>query len=153
MSSSTVSPDDSRGIGTKPSLVHRFMAFGFNRPKIILPLWAGLVVFASISELLPGDSAPLVAVSHVNDKLLHFSAYAAMAFVPAFGLRLGEAAAYILATELLGIGLEFAQLFVRQRSCDPYDVAANTAGVLIGVLLAIAFRARFLRAEQNLSEQ
>jgi VanZ family protein len=125
--------------------LERLTAFGFNRPKIILPLWAGLLVFASISELLPGDSAPMMAVSQVNDKLLHFSAYTAMAFVPAFGLRFSAAIGCIIATELLGIGLEFAQLFVRQRSCDPYDVMANTAGVLIGVVVALVCRSRVLR--------
>ena len=92
----------------------------------MLLVWAGLLVFAGVSELLPGDSAPLRAVSALNDKFLHFSAYAAIAFVPAFGLRFGTAVACLITTELVGIGLEFAQLFARDRSYDPYDMAANT---------------------------
>ena len=155
MSSSTVSPDGARGIGAKRSLVHRFMSFGFNRPNIILPLWAGLLLFTIISELLPGDSAPMMALSltHVNDKVLHFSAYAVLVFIPVFGLRLSTALGCIVATELVGIGLEYAQTFVRQRSYDPYDMAANTAGVLAGITLAIAGRARLIRAERTFSDE
>jgi VanZ family protein len=150
---SPVSPGDSRGIRNRFDSLCRLIALASDRPRIVLPLWAGLLLFASISELLPGDSAPIMAVSTVNDKLLHFSAYAVVAFVPAFGLRFNTALLCVITTELVGIGLEFAQLFVRQRSCDPYDIAANTAGVLAGVLLAVAGRSRLLRAENTLSDE
>jgi VanZ family protein len=106
-----------------------------------------MLLFTIISELLPGDSAPMMALSvtHVNDKVLHFSAYAMVSFIPAFGLRLTPALGYLVTTELVGIALEFAQRFVRQRSYDPYDVAANTAGVFTGIVIAVAARTRFLR--------
>ena len=148
-----VSPEDSRGIRNRFDSLCRLIGLASDRPRIVLPLWAGLLLCASISELLPGDSAPIMAVANVNDKLLHFSAYAVVAFVPAFGLRFNTALLCVLTTELVGIGLEFAQLFVRQRSCDPYDIAANTAGVLAGVLLAVAGRSRLLRAEHTLSDE
>lgn len=126
-------------------------ALGINVycPRMVLALWSGLLLFASIAELLPGDSAPMIALSvtDVNDKVMHFSAYAALAFVPTFGLRLTTAVACIITAELVGIGLEFAQFFVRQRSFDPYDMAANTAGVLVGIVLAIVSRSRVVRAQ------
>lgn len=147
------SPGDSRGIRNRFDSLCRLIALASDRPRIVLPLWAGLLLLTSISELLPGDSAPIMAVSHVNDKLMHFSAYAVVAFVPAFGLRFSTALRCVITTELVGIGLEFAQLFVRQRSCDPYDIAANTAGVFAGVLLAVAGRSRLLRAENTLSDE
>ena len=153
MALSPVSRGDSRGIRNRFDSLCRLIAQASDRPRIVLPLWAGLLLFASISELLPGDSAPIMAVSNVNDKFLHFSAYAVVAFVPAFGLRFSTALLCVITTELVGIGLEFAQLFVRQRSCDPYDIAANTAGVLAGVLLAVAGRSRVIRAENTLSDE
>jgi VanZ family protein len=119
----------------------------------MLLLWAGLLVFAGISELLPGDSAPIMAVSALNDKFVHFSVYAVIAFVPAFGLRLSTAVACVLTTELVGIALEFAQLFAHDRSCDPYDMAANTAGVLVGVILAMIGRSLLFRAEHDFSNE
>ena len=119
-------------------------------PTIVVSLWAGLFLFTAIAELLPGDSTPMMAISafHINAKFMHFSTYAAVAFVPAFGLRLSTAVSCVIATELVGVGLDLAQLFVRQRSCDPYDVAANTAGVLVGVVLAVVGRSRIVRVEQ-----
>ena len=150
--SSSVPPVDSRGIRNTFRFLRLRIVLAYD-PKTMLLLWAGLLVFVSISELLPGDSAPIMAVSRLNDKFLHFSAYAAMAFVPAFGLRASTAIACVITTELVGIGLEFGQLFVHQRSCDPYDMAANTAGVLTGVVLAIAGRSRFARAERTVPDE
>lgn len=122
-------------------------------PKIVLLLWIGLLSCTAIGELLPGDSAPLMALSrsHVNDKVLHFTAYAVVALVPAFGLRLSAAVSCIIATELVGIALEFAQLFVHDRSGDPYDVLSNTIGVLAGVILAIIGRSKVIRKGHFLS--
>ena len=142
---SSVSRDDLRGTRSK---------FRFLRSRrIVLLLWAGLLLFAGISELLPGDSAPIMAVSALNDKFLHFSVYAVIAFVPAFGLRPSTAVACVLTTELVGIVLEFAQLFAHDRSCDPYDMAANTAGVLVGVILAMIGRSLLFRAEHDFSNE
>ena len=167
MSSSSVSPDDSRGIRNTFGGLRRRIVLAFNRhyqsaalgvnlygSRVVLPLWAAMLLFTIVSELLPGDSAPMMALSvtHVNDKVLHFSAYAVVTFIPVFGLRLSTAMGCIITTELVGIGLEFTQLFVRQRSCDPYDMAANTAGVIAGFMIAIAGRTRFIRTDRPLSD-
>jgi glycopeptide antibiotics resistance protein len=86
----------------------------------------------------------------MNDKFMHLSAYAAIAFVPMFGLRLSTALSCLVTTEIVGIGLDVAQMFVRQRSFDPYDIAANTAGILIGIVVALTGRSRVVRAGQTL---
>lgn len=161
MSSSSLCPDDphrTRNIVHlfRTRLVARFYrqyvfaALGNTvyRPTLVLPLWAGLLLFAVVSELLPGDSSPIVALSafHVNDKFIHFSTYAVIALVPAYGLRFRTAASCVVTTELVGIGLEVAQLFVRGRSCDPYDLLANTVGVLAGMSVALFARSRLGRS-------
>src|SRR5690349_14543208 len=103
MSSSSVVPGDSRGIRNMFGILRKRIVLAFNRhyqsaalgvnlygPRIVLPLWAAMLVFTIVSELLPGDSAPMMALSvtHINDKVLHFSAYAVVTVIPAFGLRL-----------------------------------------------------------------
>jgi VanZ family protein len=107
------------------------------------------VLLVIIGELLPGSSPPITLLSdyHVSDKLMHFGAYAVLAFIPTLGLRFRGALPYILATEVVGVGLEFVQLLVPDRSCNIYDAAANTAGVLAGVAVAILIRSRGYRAE------
>lgn len=118
-------------------------------PAIVLLVWAGLLLCTAVGELLPGDSTPIMALSesNINDKFLHFSAYAAVAFVPVFGLRLGVALVCIIATELVGIALDIAQIFVRERSYDPYDIAANTVGIIVGILVAVVIRSRVVRSQ------
>ena len=117
-------------------------------PISILFLWAGILLGTAIGELLPGDSAAMRAISatEINDKLLHFSAYAAIAFVPIFALRINIALICIIATEIVGIGLDVAQLFVRHRSYDPYDIVANTLGIVVGIMIAVASRSRVVRS-------
>lgn len=112
------------------------------RPNSILLLWAGALLFAAGGELLPGSSAPIVALSRTNvsDKLMHFGIYSVIAFIPAFGLCFRTAIRCIVTTELVGIGLEIVQRIVPDRSFDLYDVLANTAGVLAGTALAVAIR-------------
>jgi VanZ family protein len=121
-----------------------------NLPRTVLLVWAGLLLLVIIGELLPQNSRPMILLSSANigDKLLHFSAYAVLAFIPAIGLQLSSAIACLIASEVVGVGLEFAQLFVPDRSCDPYDAVANTAGVLAGTALAIVIRSRVVRAER-----
>src|SRR3954454_17496610 len=61
--------------------------------KPIVLLWAGALLCTGAGELLPGHSAPIVALAstNVSDKLMHFGAYAMIAFMAAFGFRLRTA--------------------------------------------------------------
>jgi hypothetical protein len=101
---------------------------------MVFLVWAIVLVCVSIGELLPGNSQPIALLSSANisDKVLHASAYALLALVPAFGFRLPAALCFAFATELIGIALEFAQLGVPERSYEPSDMLANTVGVLLG---------------------
>src|SRR3954451_2093917 len=101
MMSSSVYPDDPNRIRNnelfRTRLIehfHRLYALAalnnnLYRPAIVLLLWAGVLLFAAISELLPGDSSPIIALGafHVNDKFVHFSTYAVIALVPTYALR------------------------------------------------------------------
>jgi glycopeptide antibiotics resistance protein len=121
-----------------------------NLSRVVLLVWAGLLLLIIMGELLPQNSRPMMLLSSmdIGDKLLHFGAYAVLAFIPAIGLPLSSAIACLIASEVVGIGLEFAQLLVPDRSCDPYDAVANTIGVLAGTALAIVIRSRVVRAER-----
>jgi VanZ family protein len=88
----------------------------------------------------------------LGDKMIHFIAYAVVALVPALGLRLSIAARCVVATELTGISLEFAQTFVDGRSCDIYDIVANTLGALTGIVLAMMLRTRFVKYREALPQ-
>jgi VanZ family protein len=110
--------------------------FAFHsRPKTVFLGWIIVLVCVSVGELLPGSSGPVALLSsaNVSDKVLHGSAYGLLALLPAFGFRLPAALGFAFATELIGIALEFAQLRVPDRSYDPFDMLANTVGVLVGL--------------------
>jgi len=69
------------------------------------------------------------------DKLVHFAAYAGLAFLSllAFEGRRGMAAA--LSMIFLGAGVEILQHFSPGRTPDIDDAIANTLGVLSGIAL------------------
>jgi VanZ family protein len=93
-------------------------------------LLVAAVVVASLGPALPGPGLDNV------DKLEHVFAYAVLATW--FG-GLYPRARYLrvaLALCALGLGLEILQhLMGRGRTGDPYDMAANLAGIVIGLLL------------------
>ena len=74
------------------------------------------------------------------DKVKHFGTYLFLAVW--FTGLLHRPRYWIAGLSLLGLGLslEVAQWAMRAgRTGDPYDMAANTVGVLLGLLLALAF--------------
>ena len=110
-------------------------------------LWVALsaVIVAVIvyASLAPANSLPL---SGYSDKAEHFAAYCGLA-VWFTGLypraQYGRIAAALLA---LGLGLEIAQgLMQLGRSAELLDIAANAAGVGVGLLLAIALTGNWAR--------
>jgi VanZ family protein len=92
-----------------------------------------LVAAVVVASLDPSVSLP--SVENV-DKFAHALAYAVLALW--FG-GLYPRARYLrvaLALCALGLGLEILQhLMGRGRTGDPYDMAANLAGIVIGLLL------------------
>jgi VanZ family protein len=90
-------------------------------------------------SLLPGESAPMVALSsfQINDKVQHILAYAALAFLPALHERRRLLAFIAPGLVALGILLEFGQLLAPGRAFELGDMAADAVGVIAGLLIGI----------------
>jgi VanZ family protein len=114
-----------------------------TNPALFQALWLLAMAGTIVGELLPGNSAPMrwVAATHINDKTLHFTAYALLAFIPVFGFQLRRGIPLALSMILLGVALEFAQRLVPSRSFEIADMVANALGVLAGIGLALVGRA------------
>ena len=106
-----------------------------RRPRLWLGLWWLAIVLGIAISLVP---PPAVDVPRGSDKLVHLLCYGALA-VGAVQLFATRAALLRAAVGLvaLGVALELAQeAFTSTRMLDPRDAAANTLGVLLGVLVA-----------------
>lgn len=110
-----------------------------TNPALFQVLWLLAMAATIVGELLPGNSAPmrLIAATHINDKTLHFTAYALLAFIPVFGFKLRRGLPLSLSMILLGVALEFAQRLVPSRSFEIADMVANALGVFAGIVLAL----------------
>ena len=76
----------------------------------------------------------------LGDKFEHFGAYAFLAFLPALHERWRFIFLATLGAILLGVSLEFAQLFADGRSWELSDMEADAAGVCVGLLAGILIR-------------
>jgi hypothetical protein len=103
-------------------------------------LWVALMIGTFWGELLPGSSAVLSLVGRLSDKLVHFSSYTLLAFIPAVGFRRSTGTACALAMIPAGVALEYLQRLVPGRSFEIADMIANTLGVLTGLGAAAFFR-------------
>ena len=114
-----------------------------TNPALFQVLWLLAMAATITGELLPGTSAPMrwVAATHINDKTLHFTAYALLAFIPVVGFQLRRGIPLALSMVFLGVALEFAQRLVPSRSFEIADMVANALGVLAGIVLALVGRA------------
>lgn len=116
--------------GTKGNLI--------NRERIGLAVWFLAICIITVGSLTPGASLPDFSA---NDKILHLLNYSILSIIPAltFGWsRKGVLAC--LAMVVLGLGLEFGQLYVPGRSFESNDILANGLGVLIGLVSGIMVR-------------
>ena len=107
----------------------------FHRPQLWLCLWWLAIVLGIVISLVP---PPAVDAPQGSDKAVHFLCYGALA-VGAVQLFATRAALLRAAVGLvaLGVALELAQeAFTHTRMLDPRDAAANTLGVLLGLLVA-----------------
>ncbi len=103
-------------------------------PLRFRPLWlalgwamVGTVVYLSLAHLQ-------VDLSEGRDKWSHLAAYGALMYW--FCLLYSGQGRLAAGFVALGIGLEIAQGFTGYRSFDPADMLANSAGVVLGWLLA-----------------
>ena len=100
--------------------------------------WAAALWMASSLPTVPGPELPAA------DKVAHFSAYAVLGALLAFGAaRTGTAPGVAVALGLLYGGVdEVHQAFVPGRAPDPLDWVADAAGVLAAVFLYTRWRDR-----------
>jgi VanZ family protein len=105
-------------------------------------LWVAAVIAVIVGSLLPGSSAPMQTLNQlpVSDKVLHFAAYAVLAFLPSLHERWPAVTAALLGAIALGVLLEFAQRLSPGRTFEVADMAADACGVLCGLVLALPLR-------------
>ena len=106
-----------------------------RRPRLWLGLWWLAIACGIVVSLVP---PPPIDAPHGSDKLVHLLCYGALA-VGAVQLFATRAALLRAGVGLvaLGVALELAQeAFTHTRMLDPRDAAANTLGVLLGMLVA-----------------
>jgi VanZ family protein len=72
------------------------------------------------------------------DKLVHFGAYAGLAFLSLLAFEGRRGMAVALSMIFLGAGIEILQHFSPGRTPDIDDAIANTLGVLSGIALGTA---------------
>jgi len=95
-----------------------------------------------VASLLPSESAPIRALEllDLSDKVEHTVAYAALALLPAIHERrkfvIGAAAAAVV----LGIVLEYGQLYTGWRDFEVADMVADTIGVCVGLAFGLLLR-------------
>ncbi len=113
--------------------------------------WAEVVLYAALIFALSAQSHPLQFLPPVvwgHDKLLHMAEYAVLGGLIARALRLGGRrpaqvlVLALLAASLYGASDELHQRFVPDRTADPRDWAADTAGAALGAAAVTFLRRR-----------
>jgi VanZ family protein len=110
--------------------------------RLLLIVWLLSLAVVVVCSIASAQSSVirLIAATHLSDLFEHFAAYAFLAALPVFGRFGFRAPAMAALLFLLGVMLELAQRLSPGRSFDWLDIAANSAGILVGVGLALCFR-------------
>ncbi|MEK7408923.1 MAG: VanZ family protein [Acidobacteriota bacterium] len=111
--------------------------------RLLLCIWWLDLAFVAATSLLPGRLLMRIGLgpAAVNDKGVHFLAYASLAVLPVLGIARPRCAlAAAASVVLLGLALEFAQRLVPGRSFEWADFAANNLGVLAGAAAGLLVR-------------
>ncbi len=91
-----------------------------------------------VGSLLPGSSPAVSWVGGINDKLLHFAAYAALALLAVLAAddrRAVLRSVFIMV--VLGVTLDFAQRFIPGRGFELGDILADNLGLLCGAFFGL----------------
>ncbi|MCL5744567.1 MAG: VanZ family protein [Acidobacteria bacterium] len=97
--------------------------------------WLAGVLVVIVLSLLPNNSAPIRLLEHASDKVLHFGGYLVLGLIPVLIAKKRSAAVAAVASVIvLGLALEFGQLFVPGRNFDVRDYLADDLGVFCGVV-------------------
>jgi VanZ family protein len=117
--------------------------------RVLRALWVLGILVVIVGSLIPSTSLPMRALDslHINDKLEHLAAYAALAFLPTIHERRPFIAWVAVGLAALGVALEFGQLATGWRDFEVGDMVADAVGVCFGVALGSAVRRiRMVRA-------
>jgi VanZ family protein len=108
-------------------LRHRVLWIAISVVMVLLVVWGSL---EPASKYAPPDGF---------DKVEHFGSYMLLAVWFTGMVRRARYWTVVTALILLGIAMEAGQYLMHMgRTADPYDVAANAAGVALGTALALA---------------
>src|SRR5436305_14318160 len=117
--------------GGVPNPVHvkRFLRF----------IWFCAILVVIVASLLPANSLPMRALDRlkISDKIEHAAAYAVLAFLPAIHERRGLIVAAALGAAVLGVALEYGQLYSGWRDFEVGDMVADALGVCFGLAVGI----------------
>ncbi len=92
----------------------------------------GVVAVVALSVVQPD-----IPAMHGSDKARHLSAYLCLALAGGIAFPGWRSLLAVgLGLVAMGIGLEFVQAFIPGRMASAGDVAANTAGVALGLTVA-----------------
>ena len=117
-------------------------------PKVWFALGCVLVIGVVAGSLLPAGAIDVVTF---NDKLMHAGSYLVLMlwFAGLYRRALHPAIGGVLL--LLGVSLDLLQGLTATRTLDIYDIAANSFGVLVGLVLsALVFEGWCQRLERRL---
>jgi len=99
-----------------------------------------MVIFIAYMALAPHPI--LIMQGRWSDKIYHFSGYfGVMAWYAQFVKQRLVTVFWLI---ILGVGLEFAQMFVNTRSFEWADMLANVAGVMVAALIVRGVLAKLL---------
>jgi VanZ family protein len=115
------------------------------------PAWlaVGWLLVAIVIYLSVTSRPPEIPFDE-GDKYGHMLAYGALMLWFAQLYDRGERWIAMLALIALGVALEFVQRWTGYRTFDLWDMAADTAGVVIGLVLAPPRLPNFLRVIERL---
>jgi VanZ family protein len=118
------------------------MRLSDRQHKLLRILWSVLALLVVVGSLLPAYSLPIQALDklHIPDKVIHFLAYAVLAFLPALHETRRMTALFLASVMLLGVLIEFGQRYSVGRFSEVADVLANGWGVICGLLLGARLR-------------
>ncbi|NJB67417.1 VanZ family protein [Desulfobaculum xiamenense] len=107
----------------------------------LIALWGASILVVCWLSLTPNMPQP-VDIKHI-DLVEHLLAYTWLALLPMRAFRTRQAAIVAAGSMVfLGAGIEIAQHFVPGRFTSWADMAANTAGVVLGVWIGERIKER-----------
>lgn len=113
--------------------------------RLIVSVYVVLLTIALIAptdwllSFVGGDISPMGNLEK-NDKLVHFSTFALLAFLLSFSIGNPRSSTTIVLALLIcgayGLATEIAQGAFGWRDCDMNDLVADMAGSLLGLIVA-----------------